>query len=275
MEIENFEVEEQFLGFSPVNFVDSGRCCLLRGYNVALFHCLPHHQLRFQIFNNNFNNRSFFSCVLNTALGAAVINAVNDYCYDGSEEMVSLLQRENEAVDPTVLRQDVEKFLNFTQDAVDKYLDKFELYCLTNVFRVPAHAKLAGDLPLEAEIPSKKDVAALTEELADLKRSLPKLKSKQGELKEELVQLDAELEKAGAKQMWLDAAKLTRKKVRADAEHVQFLAESVLTFGTLGQQVYEATKRNASLSFEEEDETRAYKKRRKATKIGGSTSGLY
>lgn len=45
MEIENFEVEEQFLGFSPVNFVDSGRCCLLRGYNVALFHCLPHHPL--------------------------------------------------------------------------------------------------------------------------------------------------------------------------------------------------------------------------------------
>lgn len=193
--------------------------------------------------------------LLNAALVVAVINAVNDYCYDGSEEMVSLLERENETVDPTVLRQDVEKFLNFTQDAVDKYLDKFELYCLTNVFRVPAHAKLVGDLPSEAEIPSKMDEAALTEELADLKRSLPKLKSKQGELKEELVQLDAELEKAGAKQMWRDAAKRTRKKVRADAEHVQFLAESVLTFGTLGQQVYVTNSSPPSTSFFELENT--------------------
>ena len=187
---------------------------------------------------------------------------MNDYCYDGSEEMVALLEREHQTVDPTVLRQDIEKCLNFTQDAVDKYFDKFELYCLTNIFRVPAHATLDGDLPADIPTPSEKEEAAITEELADLARSLPKLKSKQGELKEELLQLDEELEKEGAEQLWHNAAQLTRKKVRADAEHVHFLADSVCTFGTLGQQVYKSTKRNMTLFKDEEDESRAYQKRR-------------
>jgi hypothetical protein len=59
----------------------------------------------------------------------------------------------------------VEKLLNFVQDAVDKYFDKFELYCLSNVFRVPPHAKLDGDLPADDEMPSQaEEVSGRVEE---------------------------------------------------------------------------------------------------------------
>ena len=77
----------------------------------------------------------------------------------------------------------------FAQDAVDKYFDKFEVhqmtclsslsslfpsssqskvYCLRNVFRIPQHVCLDGDLPPPPEQPSEADDVAASAELHDL-----------------------------------------------------------------------------------------------------------
>ena len=92
------------------------------------------------------------------------------------------------------------------------------------------------------------------------------MRAKQRELKAQLAEKDTTVTAASADKAWRDAAQVTGKKVRADAEHVKFLAENVHEFGRLGEQLYNTSKRNFVLSSVEEDESRAFKKRRKALK---------
>ena len=71
--------------------------------------------------------------------------AVNDYGYDSSEQMLNQIRTKYGTIDELTLRQDVDKLLNFVQDAIDKYFDKFELYALNNVFRVPTEVSEAPE----------------------------------------------------------------------------------------------------------------------------------
>jgi len=41
--------------------------------------------------------------------------------------------------------QGMTTMLTFVQDAIDKYFDKFELYCLSNVFHIPENVTVPGD----------------------------------------------------------------------------------------------------------------------------------
>lgn len=76
----------------------------------------------------------------------AVINAVNDYAYDASEQMLKALLASDPQLDPVAMRRVVNKLLSFVQDQIDKYYDKYELFCLTNVLKIPSHVKLPTDL---------------------------------------------------------------------------------------------------------------------------------
>lgn len=42
--------------------------------------------------------------------------------------------------------QDMNRYLKFAQDAVDKYFDMFELYTLRNVFSIPEDVSVPGDV---------------------------------------------------------------------------------------------------------------------------------
>eukprot|EP00041_Stephanoeca_diplocostata_P005865 m.69758 g.69758 ORF g.69758 m.69758 type:complete len:214 (-) comp16045_c0_seq10:1217-1858(-) len=82
----------------------------------------------------------------------AVINAVNDYAYDASEQMLKTLLASDPQLDPVAMRRVVNKLLNFVQDQIDKYYDKYELFCLTNVLKIPSHVGLPTDLPPSADL---------------------------------------------------------------------------------------------------------------------------
>lgn len=58
--------------------------------------------------------------------------------------------------------QAVNVLLNFLQDRIDSVYDRFELFCLANVLRVPPHIKLPTDLPLA-------DLSVSAEREAELK----------------------------------------------------------------------------------------------------------
>jgi len=198
-EIANFEVETQFLSFSPVTFVD------------------------------------------------AVINAVNDYSYDSSERMLEEIIKLYPNIDPAVLRQDVDKLLNFVQDAIDKYFDKFELYCLSNIFKVPAHIKLDSDLPGDDQ-GQDEDAKEVDKQIESARKRIKKATGKRAELREELSSLSMAIQKTLAEQKWSNAAAATCKKHHAETprDHVQFLLKEVEKFDKRGAAIHQ-TGQGASL----------------------------
>ena len=58
--------------------------------------------------------------------------------------------------------QAVNKLLNFVQDEIDKIYDRFELYCLTNLLKVPPHIELPTDLPKDTCTPEREAALKVT-----------------------------------------------------------------------------------------------------------------
>eukprot|EP00039_Didymoeca_costata_P026351 m.15784 g.15784 ORF g.15784 m.15784 type:complete len:211 (-) comp5484_c0_seq1:96-728(-) len=189
-----FETETQFLGFSPVTFVDY------------------------------------------------VINAVNDACYNSSEDIVKRIIAANPSVDEGLLRQDVDKVLNHIQDAVDKYFDLFELYCLRNIFKVPKFMHMDSDVPkesLEELQDEEKDVDA---KLEDIRVKLSQERSKKYELQLQLIDLDLDMKKEEAEKKW--RAKIKTKGGVSDWTQIaKGLTTEVAKFAKLGQELKSATEK--------------------------------
>jgi hypothetical protein len=68
--------------------------------------------------------------------------------------------------------QAVNKLLNFIQDQIDRYYDRFELFCLSNVLRVPPHVHLSTDLPSGDATVTPERVAELRSEQQALMEKL-------------------------------------------------------------------------------------------------------
>lgn len=62
-----------------------------------------------------------------TAYLETVVNAVNDYAFDYTDEMLHTVMKKNPDANKAALRKVVDKLLNFLQDSIDKYFDKFEM----------------------------------------------------------------------------------------------------------------------------------------------------
>lgn len=72
-----------------------------------------------------------------------------------------------------------------------RYFDKFELYCLDSVLKVPRYAVLAGDLPPDDERATEEDEHAVDLEIESCRQRLLKARRKTSELAEELRVLKA------------------------------------------------------------------------------------
>lgn len=101
------------------------------------------------------------------------------------------------------------KLLNFIQDQVDKYYDRFELFCLSNVLRVPPHVPLPTDLPSGEAVATAERVAELRGEQKALLEKLQEVMAKREAQERELASLRARKASEGP------AADMTREVTAA------------------------------------------------------------
>lgn len=165
-EIENFEVETQLLGTSPVVFVD------------------------------------------------AVINAINDYSYDACESLLKQLLATDPKLDKVELRKAIDALLNFLQDKIDKYFDKFELFCLTNVMRVPKHVKLPTDMPEIDPDDTLETAKTLEVEAEELKSKIEQGRIALRNMEREEAALTLEEQEIASIREWLGTVKKVAKKAQ-------------------------------------------------------------
>eukprot|EP00043_Microstomoeca_roanoka_P003248 m.42853 g.42853 ORF g.42853 m.42853 type:complete len:234 (-) comp11982_c0_seq1:252-953(-) len=114
---------------------------------------------------------------LPTTIIDLVINAVNDYVLLSADSLKDFLLENPSSPfreEPEHVWKAVTAVVNFVQDAVDKYFDKFELYCFRNVFKVPEEMPVPGDLPSSSRKESANDpeIQQLLQEIqAELQRN--------------------------------------------------------------------------------------------------------
>eukprot|EP01116_Phalansterium_solitarium_P011873 TRINITY_DN27704_c0_g1_i1.p1 TRINITY_DN27704_c0_g1~~TRINITY_DN27704_c0_g1_i1.p1 ORF type:complete len:262 (+),score=92.31 TRINITY_DN27704_c0_g1_i1:72-857(+) len=71
-----------------------------------------------------------------------VINATHQICEDGFDDLETLLvaHAEKTGADPSVVKKGVDDLFEIVQHRVDLNFDRFELYVLKNIFRLPPSA---------------------------------------------------------------------------------------------------------------------------------------
>eukprot|EP01147_Barroeca_monosierra_P005087 gene5087-6983_t len=112
-----------------------------------------------------------------------VINAVNDYVLSSADSLKTFLLESNSSPvreEPEHVWKAVIAVVSFVQDAVDKYFDKFELYCFRNIFKIPEHLNVPGDIPRLQSRP------AGAPELQSLIQQVEKEMKRNRQLREEL-----------------------------------------------------------------------------------------
>eukprot|EP00730_Choanoeca_flexa_P013470 TRINITY_DN5356_c0_g3_i1.p1 TRINITY_DN5356_c0_g3~~TRINITY_DN5356_c0_g3_i1.p1 ORF type:complete len:244 (+),score=57.84 TRINITY_DN5356_c0_g3_i1:25-732(+) len=152
-----------------------------------------------------------------------VINAINDYVVEGAQSARKyLLEQEDSPFkdDDAAVTETISVILSFIQDAVDKYFDKFELYCFRNVFAVPAGVVVPGDLPMSPATESEEQ--ALDKEIEALRQQIHQLRYYNQKLKTSLIHIQTgETAKAQTLALEQTCQDLCRR------EHVPTLPENI------------------------------------------------
>lgn len=108
----------------------------------------------------------------------SIVNAVNDILYDGVDGVQRALREKGilPATNEEEATRRMNLFLGKLQDAVDDSFDRFELYVLNNVLRVPLNARLPGDTAIAAA-PSADEDAALCEQVVHARSKLRQMRA--------------------------------------------------------------------------------------------------
>mmetsp|Transcript_67 Transcript_67/g.118 ORF Transcript_67/g.118 Transcript_67/m.118 type:complete len:238 (+) Transcript_67:34-747(+) len=123
-----------------------------------------------------------------------VINCVEDYLCDGMDVLEKALTK-METLKPlsSEVGQGVDKLLETASKSVSKSLDKFELYTLQNIFKVPAGVKITEAEGAEAKVYTAEDQAKIEAETAELRKQVKAAKYLNRAMKQEISELDSEV----------------------------------------------------------------------------------
>ena len=157
-----------------------------------------------------------------------VINAINDYVLDGADALRDYLSKTKKLWSAEELWRTISAILGFVQDVVDRNMDRFELYCFTQIFPIPAMMTLPSDLPQIGHAPTAADEAQLDEELLALRRRLRRAAAYRAVLQAERDNLKAAVARidTAALQRQQAVAVCKRLKVPFVADNVTFLVDS-------------------------------------------------
>lgn len=188
------------------------------------------------------------------------INAVNDIAFDRAEELRKRLLLHHSNLDEDELLQTLNAVLNYVQDSIDKYFDKFELYCLTEVFRIPAHISLPGDLPKQS--PTDAHVEALDQERLALRKRIASAQHLNSLLRTQEAALQRNLEswhrmaenKTQIRQIY------TTTQVQSVLEHIQSLGGKVALLAEMREKI--ASLKRSPTSDNVDTLTQDYKRHR-------------
>ncbi|EGD82599.1 hypothetical protein PTSG_03253 [Salpingoeca rosetta] len=137
-----------------------------------------------------------------------VINAVNDYVLLSADSLKTFLLESSSSPfreEPDHVWKAVTAVVNFVQDAVDKYFDKFELYCFRNVFKIPEALPVPGDIPAGQRAPQPSGENSLQTIITDINTELDrhaKLRAELRRLKREAKTNSLRPIENGIKQTW-------------------------------------------------------------------------